>query len=72
MVYKNTDCWSETFCLARSWYDLSILGMITVAKFRGHTNFVPSKMYEGYVCSIIVHSMDFGRVSSQYDFAITS
>ena len=47
-----------SFCTAQ----ISILGIFTVAKCRCHTNFVLS----------IVHSMDFGRVSSQYDRVITS
>ena len=38
----------DTFCIAQIWYDLSILGMFTVVKCRGHTNFDLSKIYEGY------------------------
>ena len=34
----------DTFCIAQIWDDLSILGMFTVAKCRGHTNFTLSKM----------------------------
>ena len=30
------------------WHEFSISGMFTDAECRGHTNFVISKMYEGY------------------------
>ena len=38
----------DTFCITQIWHGLSISGMFTVAKCRGHTNFVLSKVYEGY------------------------
>ena len=38
----------DTFCIAQTWYDHSILRMFTVIKCRGHTNFDLSKIYEGH------------------------
>ena len=36
----------DTFCIAQTWCDHSILRMFIVIKCRGHTNFNPSKIYE--------------------------
>ena len=38
----------DTFCIAQTLCDHSILRMFTVIKCTGHTNFVLSKIYEGH------------------------
>ena len=38
----------DTFSIAQTWCDHSILRMFTVIKCRGHTNFDLSKIYEGH------------------------
>ena len=38
----------DTFCVAQTWCDHSILKMFTVIKCRRHTNSDISKIYEGH------------------------
>ena len=57
----------DTFCLAQIWYDLSILGMFTVIKSRGQTNFVLSKTYEWYY-RLIHNLVHFANISRDLSF----